>query len=42
LAALPAEGRGNVAAFAALQQHDNNDEETNQDVDSSDQIDHRF
>jgi hypothetical protein len=32
----------NIAALAALQQHDHDDEETDQDVNSGDQIDHKF
>lgn len=42
LASLPAESRGNVAALAALQQHDHDDEETNQDVNSGDEVNHKF
>ena len=42
LAALPAESRGNIAALSALQQNNHNNEETDQDVDGSDQINHRF
>jgi hypothetical protein len=42
LAALPAKSCGNIAALAALQQNNHDDEKTNQDVDSSDQINHRF
>ena len=42
LAALSAKGRGNVAALAALQQHHNDDEETDQNVDGSDQVNHKF
>lgn len=40
LAPLAAECRRDVAAFAALQQHDNDDEEANQYVNSRDQINH--
>src|SRR5271170_6245952 len=36
LAALPAESRGNVPALAALQQHDDDNEETDQNVDRND------
>jgi multidrug resistance protein, MATE family len=40
LAALPPKCRGNVAAGSTLQQNDNDDEETDQDMDGCDQIDH--
>ena len=42
LTALSAKGRGNVAALAALQQNHNDDEETDQNVDGSDQVNHKF
>ena len=38
LTALSSEGGGDVAALAALQQHDHDNEETDHDMDSSDQI----
>lgn len=40
LAALSAKGRGNVAALAALQQNHDDNEETDQDVDGSDEVNH--
>jgi len=42
LAALSAKRRGNVPALAALQQHDNDDEKTDQDVDRRYQVNHRL
>jgi hypothetical protein len=42
LAALPAKRRGNIPALAALQQNDHDDKKTNQNVNSSDQINHKF
>jgi hypothetical protein len=42
LAALSAEGRGEIAGAAALQQHDDDDEEASQNVYGSDEINHNF
>src|SRR5579863_10029302 len=42
LAALPAKRRRNIAALAALQQNHNDDEETDQDMDRSDEVNHKF
>ena len=42
LASLSAESRGNVAALAALQQYDHDDEETDQDVNSGGDVNHKF
>ena len=42
LAPLSAERGRNVAALAALQQHNHDDEKTDQDVDSGDDVDHKF
>jgi hypothetical protein len=42
LATLPSKSRGNIAALPALQQNDDNNKEADQDVDGSDQINHRF
>src|SRR5215467_4719669 len=40
LAALASKGRGDVAALAALQKHDDDDEETDQDVNGGDEVNH--
>ena len=39
---MTAECRGDVAALAALQQDDHEDEETDQDVNARDEINHDF
>jgi hypothetical protein len=39
---LTAERGRNVSALAALQQHNHDDEKTDQDVDSCDDVDHKF
>ena len=42
LASLSAERSGDIAALAALQQHNHDDEETDQNVNSGDQVNHKF
>ena len=42
LASLTAERGRNVTALSALQQHNHDDEETDQDVDSGNEVDHKF
>ncbi len=42
LATLASEGGRDITALAALQQHDHNDEETDQKVNSGDKINHGF